>query len=367
MTKEISRRLKRTIENLEGHNCLVAPGEYSEQLRRRLLDLMEIRRKVDWAPTPSLIGLYVVACVALLVSSIAPIAWFYMPEVNGDLLLAAVRVVVSSDGAETETNVIHARTLQIRLDGDETIELGGAQLAFTFPDGTTAISELVLTVPVDGPPMELDLPSIVGGSAITIATLGGGRWRFEVERGNGQTVLESGLVLPRVTTVEAVSVRGATLQRTTNEHSSSMTVTAARVLRLEVDGIDVRRKLFRDQIPASQVALLTATSGGYGELRSSVVGGEISLPSVKKRLSLKPGQLVTWELSEAVIWEILFGGVETLRLRIGARVRKIAVDRRSHNPSVMGFISESRWFDLIWTSVVAVTGFFFLLSRVRQS
>jgi len=146
-----------------------------------------------------------------------------------------------------------------------------------------------------------------------------------------------------------------------------MTVKGASVLRVELEGIDARSRLFQDHISASLVAMVTAVPHGSGKLRSSVVGGEISLPEVNDKLMLRPGQLVTWKLGEAVIWEMLVGGVEPLHLRIEARARRIAVNRRSQNPSVMRFVSESRWFDLVWTSIVAVTGFFFLLSRLRQS
>jgi len=367
VNRVINRRLKRTIETLERHDRLVVSGEYGHQLRRRLLDLMEIRRKRKWTPSFSLIGFYVAACGALLISSVAPIAWFHWPEMSGDLLLSAVRVVLSSDSTEAHTNVILGRTLQITLDGNEIVDLDGTQLAIPFSNESTTVSELVLTVPAGGPKVALDFPMVIGGSKIGVSKSNGGRWKFEVEPGNAQKVLEYGMTLPTGTTVAAVSVEGETQRRAATDRPSSMTVKGASVLRVELEGIDARSRLFQDHISASLVAMVTAVPHGSGKLRSSVVGGEISLPEVNDKLMLRPGQLVTWKLGEAVIWEMLVGGVEPLHLRIEARARRIAVNRRSQNPSVMRFVSESRWFDLVWTSIVAVTGFFFLLSRLRQS
>ena len=367
MTKDARTRLESRIAFLAGHVDIVASGEHSDRLRQRLLDLLKIRSRIlpPWSPSRLLITIYLLVCTAILLSSVLPITIIHSPAMTAEFLADAVRIIVAPTAQRIQTSPIHVKTLHLTTDGDLRISASPADVNALLSNlHHHDVTSVTLLGPENGPSMELDLPTVSPSSTIGIARLVDDRWRIELKPDAASDRVRYVVAVPQNTTVITQDSSGVANETRTPTHATIHFANATD-FRAELV-LQSTIRLFRDVVPVADIGLHRERAGDLAPV-SSIVGGEVNLPDVRGSIALRPRHDVKVELDGGSIWSMSIGDAKALTLRIDGDIRRLLIEGQLRTPTVMVFVGASRYFNLIWGSIVAVTGFFFLVSKLRTT
>ena len=362
VNNDLRRRLDKTIDALRRDPNITTSGDCSDRLRRRLLDLVAVRDVFFRSTIPPwwFFVALLMAYLAIMLAINLPITLLRSPHIEARFTANAVQFKIGEHHSPIYTTEIYVDFLTLSLTAD-VVTSDPALDRFINAGSQLVGQKLILDARHSDGFISLDLPSMCEECRVSIVRLTPNSWSIDVTPDDPLVAIGYRIALPANTTVlPGIPVLG---DRRTHLQRDAVTLDFVSAATFEAHFTDPDTPLNPIQvgIPITDVAF---TRSDGNQPRSSVITGAIDFPEIDEKVSVEPYQSVSVDLSAVATLSLLPGEGDVLDLWLyDAYIRRLVVQGRSEVPSVIMFLSKSKYWSVLWSALAGITGFLVLVLR----